>query len=253
MIYLQKFLPVFFFPLTIVLFLLFLSVFLKKRKYIIVALSLLIFTSLPINHKILFRFVENQTLKLSPGDVQTADAIVVLGGFIGRVQSTDGPALEWGNASRFFSGLELLKAQKAPYIIFTNEKLPWMPQTASVGNFLLMHAIQMGFTRNQILITNDVQNTEEEAVAVGEIARDHNLQRIILVTSAFHMQRAVQLFQNQGFSVTPYPVNFGSNADQINFLDFIPTAQAMYGTEIAIKELIARTYYRFKIDILKNL
>ncbi len=246
MIYLQKFLPILFFPITIIVLFLISAIWSKKRVPIIFALSFLLITSLPIASKTLRYLIEYPATRQNLNQIQPADAIVVLGGFINRVQSSDGPALEWGRAARFFAGIDLIESNKAPYLIFTNEKLPWMPNTPPVGQFLSNYAAKMGVDSRQILITGNVQNTEEEAMAVGEIAKQYGLRKIILVTSAFHMQRASQQFEAYGFKVFPYPVDFSSNANQMNILDFIPNAGAMASTEDTLKELMARAYYRLK-------
>ncbi len=249
MIYLQKLLPTLFFPLTLISFCLILSLWRKKSGFIIIALGLIAITSTPIASKTFLRAIEGQATKSTPTDIAFSDAVVVLGGFIGRVQTTNGVELEWGNASRFFAGIELMKENKAPYLIFTNEKLPWMPDTVPVGTFLSNYAELLGVNPKKILITRDVQNTEEESKAVRLLGGQYHLHRIILVTSAFHMQRAKQLFEKEGFIVMPYPVHFSGNADNINLLDFIPNAHSMMITEGAIKELMARVYYRIKASI----
>jgi uncharacterized SAM-binding protein YcdF (DUF218 family) len=50
------------------------------------------------------------------------------------------------------------------------------------------NAISNGIPSEYILITKDVENTKDEAVAVKELIRPS--MRIILVTSAYHMYRA---------------------------------------------------------------
>jgi uncharacterized SAM-binding protein YcdF (DUF218 family) len=246
LIYLQKFLPFLFLPITLIIVLLVGAIVTKKRTFIALALSLLILFSLPITSKNLVRFIEGGALKLQPIDVTNADAVVVLGGFIGRVNSARGPVLEWGNAARFFAGIELMKAQKAPFLILTNEKLPWMPEPIPVGEFLASHAIDLGIPKQKILITRDVQNTQDEVNSVSLLSVNYPIKNIILVTSAFHMKRAKFLFENAGFIVTPYPVNFANNADELTILDFIPNAGSLMHIEIAIRELIAQAFYKLK-------
>ena len=56
-------------------------------------------------------------------------------------------------------------------------------------------------------------------------------QRWILITSAFHMPRAVGAFRAAGFSVEAYPVEYLS----------VP---APIGAQIAFKEAIGLAYYR---------
>lgn len=50
------------------------------------------------------------------------------------------------------------------------------------------YAISSGIPSDKILVTKDVENTAEEAVAVKELVSPNK--KIILVTSAYHMYRA---------------------------------------------------------------
>ena len=68
--------------------------------------------------------------------------------------------------------------------------------------------------------------------------------RIILATSAFHMRRARMLFERQGFEVEPFPVDFQtSDRPRLNIFSFIPSAQALAKSEIAMREGIGILYY----------
>jgi len=68
--------------------------------------------------------------------------------------------------------------------------------------------------------------------------------RIILVTSAFHMRRAKMLFERQGFEVEPFPVDFqNSDRPNITILSFVPSAQALAKSEMAMREGIGMLYY----------
>ena len=86
-------------------------------------------------------------------------------------------------------------------------------------------------------------NTAEEDKAIAQIASQHGFKRIILVTSSFHMSRAVTLFNKEGIGVFPYPVDFSPSLQGLNIFAFIPSASAFTRTSFAIRELIARAYY----------
>ena len=64
-----------------------------------------------------------------------------------------------------------------------------------------------------ILREPDSQNTYEDAKYTAELFDSAGLQKeILLVTSAAHMPRSVELFQKQGFIVHPAPSNFRVSA-----------------------------------------
>jgi hypothetical protein len=70
------------------------------------------------------------------------------------------------------------------------------------------------------------RNTREEAERFRESAREHGWRRILLVTSATHMRRAVATFETAGFEVIPVPCNFISDfgSQQTPFRLSVPSA-----------------------------
>lgn len=70
--------------------------------------------------------------------------------------------------------------------------------------------------------------------------------RVLLVTSAWHMQRARMLFERAGIEVvavpTDYEMHFAAE-ESIAFGDFFPNADALARNSAAIKEWVARAGY----------
>jgi len=74
--------------------------------------------------------------------------------------------------------------------------------------------------------------------------------KIILVTSAFHMPRARVLFEKEGFEVIPYPVDFKSlNPDSHTFMDYLPNGQSLAKIELGLREVMGRLFYWLKLLI----
>ena len=248
MIYLNKILPYLIYPTTIILVLLIVGLFLKKRVLLIAATAIFLITSNPLISDQMMSYLEVGQLKKSVDEVQKADVIVVLGGMLTPIQTSKGPDFEWLDPDRFFGGAELIRADKASQMIFTGGKLPWQKINSTEGEVLAKYAKNFGVDPSLIQITKEVQNTEDEARAVKELLTSKNLNNIILVTSAFHMPRAKRLFEKQGFEVQPYPVDFKVEANTITILDFLPSAFAMKDFEFALRELLGRAYYQIKVQ-----
>jgi uncharacterized SAM-binding protein YcdF (DUF218 family) len=106
----------------------------------------------------------------------------------------DSTYLEWGDPYRFFGGLALFKSGKVQKLIFTAGKMPWDKAKKTEGEVLKEYAISNGIPSKKILLTKDVENNVEEAVAMKELIGSSN--RIILVNSAYHMYRAQRLLEN---------------------------------------------------------
>jgi len=107
------------------------------------------------------------------------------------------------------------------------------------------YAISNGITSEKILVTKDVENTADESVAVKELISPSK--RIILVTSAYHMNRAKRLFEKQGIEVIPYKVDYkATSRNETVVMDFFPDAVSLKLTEIGIRELLGRIFYLVK-------
>ena len=73
---------------------------------------------------------------------------------------------------------------------------------------------------------------------------------ILLVTAAYHLPRAVGLFEKQGFVVTPVPCGYESKhtpaqaLTRSTFFDFLPTAKALLTTTQVVDEVAGILVYR---------
>ena len=247
MIYLHKILPLVVSPLALILFLLVIGLYKKWRSATIFAIVLLYLISMPIFSKGLLRLVENNLVRLQPSDMQKVDAIVVLSGMLTWVPARSGLIQEWGDPDRFWGGVELMQADKAPLLMFTGGKLPWELGQGNEGEFLKKYAQLLNVPGNKIIVTADVQNTEQEADAVRHILK--NQQNIILVTSAFHMTRAKSLFELKGFNVFAYPVDFRASEQSNTVMSFLPNAGGIGQTDVAVRELMGIGFYKLKAQI----
>ncbi len=246
MIYLNKILPYFVYPITIIIILMIWSATTRKRLPIILALCLFFISSCPIISNQMVSYLESKENKKMISDMSEADSVVVLSGMIGPIMTNQGIFYEWGDPDRFFGGIELLKAGKAKNIIFTGGILPWQRNIVPEGKLLAKFAEDFGIPNSRIIVTGNVENTHDEAKAVKEILTKNHSTKIILVTSAFHMQRASNLFVKEGIDLQTYPVDYKAKFHSITLLDFLPSADAFYMFHFAMRELIGRAYYTLR-------
>ena len=244
MAFASKLLPLFFLPLGVTLMLLILGLIFRRRWLVITAASVFWLTSMPLVGNGLMRAVESGQ-RTAAQDASVADAIVVLS--TGRVVAPGSAGIsEWADADRFFAGVELYMAGKAPVLVFTGGWSPMQPNAPLEGDILLRYAAGFGVPESQMFSTTRVLNTAEEADAVSILLRERlpGRTRVLLVTSAFHMQRATRLFERAGLVVIPFPVDFaGAIADRVSLLDILPSAEGIGRTQLAVRELYGRLYY----------
>jgi uncharacterized SAM-binding protein YcdF (DUF218 family) len=245
MIYIHKLLPVLLSPFTIFVACAMIGLVWRKYRLIWIALMCLLLLSTPVVSSFLFAQLEAVGSRKTPADMLPADAIVVLSGMTHSIRTEKGIISEWNDPDRFFGGMELIKAKKAPIIIFTKGKLPWKIGPPE-SELLQATAIEMGVHPQQILVTGEVENTEDESREVKKILQSKG-NRIILVTSAYHMRRAKITFDNNGLEIQPYPVDFKVGEYALTPMDFIPNPGSLATTEKCVKELMGTVYYALKV------
>jgi uncharacterized SAM-binding protein YcdF (DUF218 family) len=245
MIYLHKILPLLVSPLSIVLIIILIGTFFKSKKISLLGLLILIFCSVPIiSNKLIFYLEKDYSLQ-SVKDVTKADAIVVLSGMISTINSKEKLSYEFNDSiDRILSGIDLFKEDKASFLILTNGKMPWSVGIPE-GEYLKDFSIKYGIPEDRILLTDNVQNTDQEAISVKKLLKT-NEANIILVTSAFHMPRAKKVFEAANIKVIPFAVDFKTPIKKITIIDFIPSANSLKDTSHFFREMIGRLYYNLK-------
>jgi uncharacterized SAM-binding protein YcdF (DUF218 family) len=216
-----------------------------KKKLIYIAVGVLYIISTPIFSNKFFKLVEGSEYRKPISAIDSADAIVVLSGMLEINEVGDSTYIEWGDPDRFFGGIALFKAGKAQKLVFTGGKMPWDKAKKTEGEALKEYAMSNGVPSEKILVTKDVENTADEAVAVKELIGPNK--KIILGTSAYHMYRAKKLFERQGFIVIPYKVDYKvSRNNKIVVMDFLPDAHCLEQTETGCREILGRIFYIIK-------
>ena len=244
MIYLHKILPLIFSPLILVIGLIILGIIFNLRKFSLIGLIVLILSSLPIISNKFIAYLEKDYQPIEIADVENVDAIVVLSGMIRVIGDEENLKYEFTDSvDRFFAGLDLFNNNKSPILILTRGKMPWSLGIAE-GEYLKELAIKYGVSEENIILTDEVQNTDQEAKAIKEILTEDA--KIILVTSAFHMPRAEKVFKAANINLIPYPVDFQNSKSKTTMMDFIPSAGSLFDTSHFVREMIGRLYYNLK-------
>ena len=234
----------------IVLTFLLVFIFRKKAKFVYSAFISLIIFSNGLFADILWRLLEYPWERLDYSLVAPSDGIVVLSG--GRhLPPGNTKIIEWYDPDRFLAGIDLYKANKSNRLIFTGGINPLYPSLPPEGNIYIQEAISMGIPKKDLFTTYSVTNTLQEAKAVKKILNNEissTPKEVILVTSAFHMNRAKKVFEREGIVVSPYPVDFHSSkslsSSLKNPLNWIPSASSLSTNSFALREIIGRIIYR---------
>ena len=163
-----------------------------------------------------------------------ADAIVLLGGSMGIETNLSSYAEMATSADRVWQTARLYKAGKAPKVIATGKeaKDTTLPLLKDLG------------VPEECVSFSDARNTEEEAKGIAGLG----VKRIILVTSAWHMKRARQMFEMYApeVEVICAPADFENviMAKQALWMRaLVPDYNAFYLNSVALHEWVGIVGY----------
>lgn len=254
-IYFNKLLPLLALPTGLLLVLLTVALLWRRRWPVWLALCLFWLGSTPWVSDHLLRWCEANAVRVAASSMPRAQAIVVLSEGRTLAPGTTSTS-EWNDGDRFWGGIELYRAGKAPLLFFTGGWVPWQPELAPEGEVLKVWARSQGVPDSAIQVTGKVTNTAEEAAAVAALlpklpsVGSTKPKTILLVTSAFHMPRAQRLFEQAGLEVLPYAVDFKVSAgESFNAMNLLPSAGSWQRTEMAWRELLGRAYYTARMKL----
>ena len=105
-------------------------------------------------------------------------------------------------------------------------------------------AISLGVNPADIIRLDTPKDTQEEAVETKKIIADN---KVILVTSAFHMKRSALLFQKEGLNIIPSPTSH--LAYEATSLSSYIEASNIRKSEMAIHEYLGLMYSWLRNEI----
>lgn len=257
-IFLSKLLPLFLYPAGLVTLLLVLTLlFWKKRRlaftFLITAFLILLVAGNKYAATAFSRTLEWRYPALPHGT--TADVIVVLGG--GTEPNVDPRSMVEVNAAgdRVLYAIHLYQQGAAPVLLLSGGDIDFIndsPSTPADDMAILME--MLGVPRAAMLIQNESLNTQQDAELSCALIKENGFERVILVTSAFHMPRSVLLFEAQGCQVIPAPTDFTITVDgwerlsnptiQEFILDLLPSYSHISTITKTLKEYFGMWYYQ---------
>jgi uncharacterized SAM-binding protein YcdF (DUF218 family) len=90
-------------------------------------------------------------------------------------------------------------------------------------------------------------DTAQNALQMAKRLQPEGVNRIVLVTHAWHMERSVKLFEAQGFAVLPAPVNAIAIAtESYALLNWLPSADGLQDSRNVLREWLALSVLKFK-------
>jgi len=145
------------------------------------------------------------------------DGIIVLGGVISPALSVSRNELSFGSATERITAFAALAHQYPDAkLIFTGGTGDPFNPSLSESKMIRPFLADLGMNIEGIIFENESRNTVENAQLTYKLVDPKQNETWLLITSAFHMPRAMGCFRKAGWrNITAYPVDFGTsvNAD----------------------------------------
>ncbi|MCX5791633.1 MAG: YdcF family protein [Elusimicrobia bacterium] len=180
--------------------------------------------------------------KYSAPAAPAGDVIVVLGG--GAYDSYEvysaGERLQPGSLERVSAAALLQKRTKLPVIVSGGAVFSNIAEADADGAYLE----ELGVPAKAIIKETQARDTYENAGFTRRICEERGYKKIILLTSASHMPRAVYLYKKIGFTdIVPFPVTrTAAKGAKRSFRDYLPGT--FYSAARALNEYLGLLFYR---------
>lgn len=203
--------------------------------------------SLPVTSIKVGSFLENQYAVSNYEQLPNADAIVVLGGNTGaNRQNWFEVELDTNSAYRRVDMAEALyMAGKAPKIIVSGGANEGLISEARGMEFALR---TLGVPADAIIREDHSQTTRENALYTKRTMAEHQINSVLVVTSALHMPRAMGVFEQLGIKsyAAPNPPQIVVPQDEPDFNPYRPNKRALAASRSIIKEYLGYWVYQFR-------
>lgn len=167
-----------------------------------------------------------------------AEVIVLLGGAVQPLVAGElHPRLHRGS-DRVREAARLYHAGCAPRILVSAGGTLEPPLQASESDAIAALLEDLGVPRAALILEAESRNTQGNAAFSRAVLESAGIDRILLVTSAWHLRRAVALFEQEGFEVHPVGADYRSFPTCRGLQCWVPNAIALEATELALKEYL---------------
>ncbi|EAU42799.1 hypothetical protein FP2506_08156 [Fulvimarina pelagi HTCC2506] len=213
-----------------------------KSFFVLAALSLAIVSVSPLGLA-MTAYLENRFERPVPMPAEV-DGIIVLGGaFDTRVARTRGVIELNEAADRASVSVALARTYPGADVLFSGGVAAAfredIPETQSAEQFYL----GLGLDPNRLKLDGKARDTFENAVYAKALADPQPGETWLLVTSAYHMPRAMGCFRTVGFDVVPYPVDYRTPEGADVWRPSTATTRNLEKVHFAIREYIGLAAY----------
>ena len=201
-------------------------------------LATLLLAALPGVSRPLMAGLERPYPPRPAADCPRAEAIVLLGGAVQPLLAGETRGRLHRGSDRVWEAAQLWHAGCAPWVVVSAGGLIEPPVVAGESAALADLLIDLGVPASALIVEADSRNTQGNAAFTRAALAPLGLRRVLLVTSAWHLRRAVALFAREGFEVLPVGADYRGVRACHGLECWVPNAGALEETGLVVKEYL---------------
>ena len=176
-----------------------------------------------------------------------ADTAIVLfgGGIYARAPEYGGlDALRRSALSRTVYAADL--ALRSGLSVYPSGGEPLTGKAEPEGSVMRRWLLRLGVAADHIVVEKQARTTRQNAEMRKTLLETHGIRRAVLVTSAWHMPRAVWSLRAQGVAVIPAPCDYLENRLPYDVLSYVPRWDVLAASGEALHEYLGLLWYRIR-------
>jgi len=208
----------------------------------VLALAAVFISVVPIGDK-MFRVLEDRFPR--PADLPAdAAGIIVLGGFLNQfvAKKRKGAPVKI-STGRITEFARLAGKYPNARLVFSGGSGSLTDQSVKEAHFVGPWLTSLGIDPARVISEDQSRNTAENATFTKALVKPGPGERWLLITSAFHMPRAVGAYRKAGWNVMPYPVDYHYAADESLGM-FFSLSGGLSDLSSGIHEWLGLAFYR---------
>lgn len=207
-------------------------------------LAVLIGGLLPLGNALMLPLEQRFSGVPQPAAGDGFSGIIILGGFEDPWVSSGRGGLAVNEAAeRLTEGVRLARMWPQAKVVFTGGSAAVLFKQEAAGGAVRRFLLDMGIAADRIVIEDRSRTTHENALLTRSLVKPEPGQRWVLVTSAWHMPRAVGVFRQAGFDVIPYPVDYRTSGPRDLMRTFERIPAGLDRLDVAAREWIGLLAY----------
>ena len=177
---------------------------------------------------------------------ETYDVVVILGGMTDDEAGALAGAPSYGDAvERLLVGFDVLRIGRAKVALLSGGS----PRAGSLAEWnearVLGRQLEAwGIAKERLVVEEASLNTHQNAIEAARIAKERGWRKILLVTSAAHVERAAGCFRAEGVAFDTLATDFHAHPASLTHVSWLPRADSLAQTTGALHEYTGRVVYR---------